>query len=159
VSGNLDPVRRSLVVRCSAERAFRVFTEEMGTWWPLDQFARSLEEAPPGVRATGVLVESRAGGSVMEKLSEGGHLSWGQVLVWDPPRRLVLAWKPNPSERPPTELEITFRPEGTGTRVDLEHRGWERLGEIAAESRDGYSGGWVMVFDRCFGKAAERAAA
>jgi uncharacterized protein YndB with AHSA1/START domain len=70
------------------------------------------------------------------------------VLEWVPPTRFVLAWKPNDSSRPPTEVEVRFTPEGGGTLVELEHRGWERLGEIAAEARQTYGGGWVRVLSR-----------
>jgi hypothetical protein len=67
----------------------------------------------------------------------------------------VLAWKPNSTPRPPTELEVRFTPEGGGTLVELEHRGWERLGEIAEDSRAEYGTGWVRVLD-LFREAAAR---
>ena len=71
------------------------------------------------------------------------------------PDALVLAWKPNTSPRPPTELEVRFTPEGDGTLVELEHRGWERLGEIAQEVRAGYGEGWRATLD-LFGQAIEK---
>jgi hypothetical protein len=49
---------------------------------------------------------------------------------------------------------VTFTADGTGTRVDLEHRGWERLGEVAAEAREEYTQGWPRVlaaFERSSG--------
>jgi uncharacterized protein YndB with AHSA1/START domain len=156
VSSNLEPIRRSILVRCSGERAFQVFTEEMSAWWPLDTHSRAVFEEHDGVRAVGVRVEPGSGGRVLEKLSNGERLSWGAVLVWDPPARLVIAWKPNASPLPPTELEITFRAEGAGTRVALEHRGWERLGENAEQARADYDEGWPTVFDQRYGQAAGR---
>ena len=30
----ITPVRKSLRVECTPERAFEVFTAEVGTWWP-----------------------------------------------------------------------------------------------------------------------------
>ena len=59
---------------------------------PAGDFA---DEERAGVTAVGVEVEPREGGQVLERLSSGERLSWGRVLVWDPPARLVLAWKPN----------------------------------------------------------------
>jgi uncharacterized protein YndB with AHSA1/START domain len=61
---------------------------------------------------------------------------------------VVLAWKPNTSDRPPTELEVRFTAVAGGTLVELEHRGWERLGEIAEEARAGYGQGWAGVLTR-----------
>jgi uncharacterized protein YndB with AHSA1/START domain len=131
-----------------------VFTQEMSSWWPLDTHSRAVDEELPKVTAVGVEVEPRAGGQVLERLSNGELRSWGRILVWDPPARVVLAWKPNRNPLPPTELELNFRAEGAGTRVVLEHRGWERLGEKAGKARAGYVEGWLKVFDRQFGRAA-----
>jgi uncharacterized protein YndB with AHSA1/START domain len=67
----------------------------------------------------------------------------------------VIAWKPNSNQAPPTEIEVVFTSEGDGTRVDLEHRAWERLGDLAAEGRADYDEGWDLVL----GRYAEVAAA
>ncbi len=42
---------------------------------------------------------------------------------------------------------MRFAADGEGTRVDLEHRGWERLGDIASEAREGYESGWPGVLE------------
>ncbi len=154
MSSALEPIRRSILVGCSAERAFRVFTEEMSSWWPLETHSRAADEELAGVTAVGVEVEPREGGRVLERLSNGERLSWGRIQVWDPPARLVIVWKPNGNHLPPTELELSFRAEGGRTRVLLEHRGWERLGGSGEKVRSGYVKGWPKVFDACFGRAA-----
>ena len=92
-----------------------------------------------------MVFEERAGGRVYEVMSDGTEGTWATILAWDPPRSFVLAWKPNLTDNPPTELEITFTPDDGGTRVDLEHRGWERLGALAAEARAGYGDNWTGV--------------
>lgn len=99
--------------------------------------------------------QGRAGGQVVEHLSNGEVLPWGEVIAWEPPSRFMLAWRPSFSSRPPTELEIRFTPDGDGTLVQLEHRGWELLGEIAEESRAGYGTGWVRTLG-LFQEAANR---
>jgi uncharacterized protein YndB with AHSA1/START domain len=157
MSLKLEPIRRSIVVHCSVEHAFSVFTQQMSSWWPLDTHSRAVDEELPGVTAVGVEVEPRAGGQVLERLSSGQRLSWGRILVWDPPARLVIAWKPNKKPLPPTELELSFRTEGAGTRVLLEHRGWERLGDSGEKIRAGYVEGWPKLFDARFGPAADKA--
>ena len=70
----------------------------------------------------------------------------------------MLAWKPNLTDNPPTELEISSSPDDGGTRVDLEHRGWERLGDLAQQGRGEYAGGWTLVFEERFAAAANGAA-
>ena len=87
-------------------------------------------------------------------MSDGTEGTWGTVLVWEPPSRVVLAWKPNTNDNPPTELEVRFTPDGGGTLVKLEHRGWERLGAIAERARADYGQGWVGVLSR-FATAAD----
>ena len=50
---------------------------------------------------------------------------------------------------------MIFRDEGEGTRVILEHRGWERLGDRGTEARMGYADGWPRVFAELYARAAE----
>ena len=70
---------------------------------------------------------------------------WADVLVWEPPRRLVLRWRVNP-ERRPTAVEVRVTPENGGTRIDLEHRGWDRIADEAG--RADYDPGWDFVLGR-----------
>jgi len=155
----IEPIHRSVTVRTDLERAFRLFTEEIGTWWPVETHSRAVDELEGrGVKVERVEFQGREGGLVLEHLSNGDALPWAQVLRWEPPGRLVLAWKPNSTPRPPTEVEVRFTSVEGGTLVELEHRGWERLGEIAAEAREGYSSGWIPVLAR-FEEAANGRAA
>lgn len=147
MSEQTEPIRRSVTVACSPERAFEVFTSEMGTWWPLGTHSRAASEhESEGVKVERVEVQGHVGGQVLEHMSNGIALPWADVLAWEPPARLVLAWKPNSADRPPTEVEVTFEAAGQGTLVRLEHRGWERLGaELREAARAGYDTGWEMV--------------
>ncbi|HKD34857.1 MAG TPA: SRPBCC family protein [Gaiellaceae bacterium] len=131
-------VRKSVVVDCSPEHAFEVFTDRLDTWWPFESHRPG--EAMP-VSAT---FEPRIGGRVYHTLADGKELEWATVLVWEPPARFVVDWHVTPSS-PPTELEVRFVPESDGTRVELEHRGWERYGERATEVRASYNEGWDVV--------------
>jgi uncharacterized protein YndB with AHSA1/START domain len=135
------PIRLSVTVGATPERAFTAFTREMGTWWPFA--AHSIYED----RADGVIFEERVGGRVIEQSPAGEDSHWADVLVWEPPRRFVLAWKPNPEAAAWTEVQVTFTSTADGTRVDLEHRGWERFGDEADERRAGYASenGWPAV--------------
>ncbi|HEV8564139.1 MAG TPA: SRPBCC domain-containing protein [Actinomycetota bacterium] len=150
----IDPIRASIAVHRAPEDAFRVFTRTMGTWWPVADYSMARDRQEEGIKVESVVFEEREGGRVYEVMSDGTEGTWGTVLAWDPPRRLVLGWKPNLTDNPPTELEITFSPDGDGTRVELEHRGWERLGALAEQAREGYGRGWTGVLG-LFAQAAE----
>jgi uncharacterized protein YndB with AHSA1/START domain len=156
----IDPIRRSIIVASSAEHAFDVFTRGMGSWWPLDgAHSRWNERREPGLKAEGVVVEPYVGGRIFETFSDGSEASWGTILVFDEPHRVVIAWKPNSGPYLPTEVDVEFIELDDGsTRVDLEHRGWERLGAEAAERRSSYLVGWQLPFDERFGRAAAETA-
>ena len=140
---NEAAVQKSVTVECSAERAFRVFTEDVGSWWPFEKI-HSVAEADVET----VIIEGRAGGRFYERTKSGEEHLWGSVLVWDPPRRLVSTWHPGRGDEASQQLEITFTPDGDATRVDLVHTGWERLGDRMAEAVASYDNGWETVLAR-----------
>ena len=148
-------VRRSIVVEAPQERAFSVFTEGMSTWWPLETHHIGEQKAEAAV------VEPRAGGRWYERAADGTECEWGRVIAWEPPERVVFGWhlgpewKYDPDEALATEVEVRFVVEGpTTTRVELEHRGFERLGERADELRIPVAGegGWSGLLE-LFSKA------
>ncbi len=148
------PVRKSLVVKAPPERAFSVFTAGIGRWWPPSHHigAAAFKDA---------VVEPRAGGRWYEIGEDGSECQWGHVIAWEPPRRLVLAWQISTAwafdPDLVTEVEVTFTPQAGGTtRVDLEHRHLERMGEGADGARASFdsSGGWSGILD-LFAQAAE----
>jgi hypothetical protein len=68
------------------------------------------------------------------------------VTVWEPPKRLGYLWHLRRDRADSTVVEITFVAEGEHrTRVEIEHRGWERLGAIGEEQRDRNRGGWATL--------------
>lgn len=150
----IEPIHATVKVGRTPEDAFRVFTQEMGSWWPLQAFSMA-EDTESGVKAESVVFEEHEGGRVYEVMSDGNEGTWATILTWDPPRRLVLAWKPNLTDHSPTELDVMFTAEGDGTRVDLEHRGWERLGALAEEARSGYGENWNDVLALFVGAAEQ----
>ena len=135
----IEVIRKSVTVDCSVEEAFRVFSAEPTTWWPAE--SHSLH----GERVEEIVFEGREGGDVYERTHAGYKGHWATVLAWEPPNRLALAWELTPS-LVGTVVEVRFVPEDAGTRVELEHRGWERLGALAIGARDDYAGGWPRVF-------------
>jgi uncharacterized protein YndB with AHSA1/START domain len=137
-------IRKSIHVKRPVERTFRLFTEEIGKWWPLKEgFSFG------GKRAAGIFIEGRDGGRFFERFVDGEEFDVGVVTTYAPPTRIVLTWKA-PEWDAATEVEVRFSPEDDGTRVDLEHRGWERTGATGRDRRNNYDGGWNRVL-ACFG--------
>ena len=143
----LEPVRKTIVVKRTPREAFDIFTARMGTWWPVRQFSLyQTDSVECGI-------EPRVGGQIFEVSSTGERGVWGTIREWEPPHRFVTTWHPGSDPETPTELEVRFVAEGDGTRVELEHRHWTELGAQAAQTRQGYDEGWVMVFETCFREA------
>ena len=142
------PVVKSVHVKCGVANAFEVFTRGIGSWWPLDQLAL----APGEVKE--VVWEEREGGEVYEISRSGERSHWATVLEWEPPAGFTIAWKVDPDALAATEVEVRFAPDRDGTQVVLEHRHWDRLGAGAAETRNGYDGGWETVLGRYVEKLA-----
>ena len=144
-----EPVRKSVRVLRTQEEAFALFTQHIDRWWPVEAFSRAADEQyGEGVKVERVVFEQRAGGRLFEVTSEGTEGVWAEVLTYEPPSRIVLAWKPNDRPEPPTEVEIDFETDGDGTIVRLEHRGWDQLGARAVEAREGHDGGWQLPLER-----------
>jgi uncharacterized protein YndB with AHSA1/START domain len=131
-------VRKSVLVRCSPEHAFRTYTERMSGWWPFE--GHSIYDD-----ADRVVWEERVGGRVYEVAPTGEEGLWGTIIAWDPPRSLAMTWHPDRGEETAQEVEIRFTPEGDGTRVDVVHTGWERIGPDFRERMAGYDKGWGTV--------------
>jgi uncharacterized protein YndB with AHSA1/START domain len=144
-----EPIRRSVTVGCPPEQAFRLFTEEIGSWWPVEVHSRAVDDfEDEGLKVERLEFQGRVGGQVLEHMSNGQALPWGEVVAWEPPTMFVLAWHPSFSTRPPTEVEVRFSSSGDGTLVELEHRGWEALGPDVAGIRDDYAAGWIPTLER-----------
>ena len=143
------PVRKSITVKAGAERAFQVFTQGVDTWWPR---THHIGKSP----MKKAIIEGGVGGRCYSEQVDGTECDWGQVLAWEPPRRLVLAWQIThgfgyePDLAKSSEVEVIFTPLGDGsTRVDLEHRYFARHGAGAASMRTavGAPGGWGSLLE------------
>jgi uncharacterized protein YndB with AHSA1/START domain len=154
---NIDPVRKSITVKASVERAFRVFTEEYDTWWPR---SHHIGKSP----MKKAIIEGHVGGRCYTEQVDGTECDWGTVLVWEPPQRFVMAWQIThqwgyePDLSKASEVEIRFIPVAEGsTRVELEHRNLERHGEGAESMRTSVDspGGWSDLL-KMFATVVER---
>jgi hypothetical protein len=144
----IAPVRKSIVVQATAQRAFDVFTAGMDRWWPKTH----------GIGAAAVLesiVEPFVGGRWYTRHADGTDVVVGHVRVWEPAQRFVCTWeigadwKPDARAAVASEVEVRFVPEGPAvTRVELEHRNFERMGAAAGEKmRNDVDGGWPTIIE------------
>jgi uncharacterized protein YndB with AHSA1/START domain len=113
----------ALRVKASPERAFEVFTREIGLWWrPNPLFAFTPRE--PGLMS----FEPGEGGRLIETRANGKVFEIGRIRVWDPPSRLVFGWRQATfAPDQDTEVEVRFEAVGEDTRVSVEHRGWDSV--------------------------------
>ncbi|MGH7640657.1 MAG: ArsR/SmtB family transcription factor [Candidatus Dormibacteria bacterium] len=142
-------VRRELLLAHRRELAFRRFTESIGEWWPLGRW--HFGAATPAT----LTLEARPGGRWYERGEDGTELVWGEVLVLEPPRRLVLSWRLPHPEVPGavllTEVDVGFTPvPPSDCRVRVEHR---PAGPLGAEARRlqadfGAEDGWTGLLLR-----------
>ena len=137
-------VQTSITVDAPLERAFTVFTDDIGSWWPPEHHILQGELAR-------MVFEPHVGGHVYDEATDGTVCRWARVVAYEPPHRVVISWDLNlqwqvetdPSKT--SEVEVRFVPEGPRrTRVELEHRhldrhsdGWEQM-RAAVASPDGW---------------------
>jgi uncharacterized protein YndB with AHSA1/START domain len=138
----IPPVVRTIDVHAPVDRAFQVFTERIGEWWPLEIHGAFEDKAETCV------LEPKIGGRLYERSTDGEEADWATVTAYDPPRLVRLSWQPNPNRPAPTEIEVTFTAKGDTTHVQLVHTGWELLGDEGQEARDNYNSSWPTTLAR-----------
>jgi uncharacterized protein YndB with AHSA1/START domain len=126
-----------------------MFTAGVDTWWPR---THHIGKSPMKEN----IIEGRTGGRCYSSQEDGSECDWGQILVWEPPHRFVMAWQITPEWgyepdlAKSSEVEVRFTAVGGGaTRVDLEHRHFERMGLGGAAMRTGVesAGGWGSLLE------------
>ena len=146
----IEPIRIAFELGCRPDHAFAVWTDRISRWWPADHTVT-------GEDALTVVLEGRAGGRIYERTRDGAEHDWGQVTVWEPPSRLVYLRHLKRDRSDATEVEIRFVDRGDdATRVEIEHRGWERLGATGEGWRDRNRGGWATLLPHFVAASALR---
>ena len=142
-----------VVVDAPPDEAFALFTDEIGLWWRRDTPYWNDRE-----RGLSVRIEPYVGGRFVEvqDFETGEGFEVGRVTAWEPGRRLALTWtQVGWPEGATTDVEVTFAAAGDGTRVRLEHRGFERVPEAQAFIA-GYDSGWKELLGWFAGHATHR---
>lgn len=121
------------------ERAFAAWVdpEELAQWWW------------PQWPDTTYDLDVRAGGHYRMHSAAAGFGVTGELTVVEPPHRLAMTWiwttgaEPTAADDAVVDLvEVTFEPDGPGTRVNVRHTSTEHVAEGGAEQ------GWNDVMDR-----------
>jgi hypothetical protein len=126
-----EPIRLSFRIDCSPEHAFDVWTTRLSTWWPK---GHTTSGDPDAV----VTLESRLGGRIFERASDGTDIEWGEITAWHPPHR--------------PEVRVAHR--SRARRLAIVHSGWERLGAAGTAWREANTAGWESMVP-AFRAAAE----
>lgn len=150
----IAPVTKSIRVKASQGKAFKFFTENLGRWWPSNF---SIGGSP----MKNAIMEPGAGGRWYEVGEDGTTCEWGEVLAWNPPHGVTLAWRIRADwQFDPdllTEVHVIFKAvSDRETEVTLEHRKLENYGEAAPQIVGVFDspGGWAGALTR-FGEGVE----
>ncbi len=154
----IAPVRKSIVVKATPAQAFEAFTARIDRWWPK---THGIGAAP----VVESIIDPYVGGRWHTRHEDGSDVTVGHVRVWEPGRRFAFSWEISADWKPDarlayaSEVEVRFTAEADGsTRVDLEHRDFERMGAAeGAKMRGAVDGGWVSILG-LFAQDAERGA-
>ena len=139
----IAPVRKTILVKATPEHAFEVFTAKIDRWWPKTH----------GIGASPIqqsFIEPFVGGRWYTRCEDASEVTVGHVRVWQPGVQLVVTWEVSATWKPDTrvafasEIEVRFLPDAAGgTRVELEHRNFERMGATeGATMRGAVDNGW-----------------
>ena len=126
-------IRKSIRVERSPEISFKAFCEEIGQWWPKGPSFGGKDLAD-------LRIEGRVGGRFYERYTDGTEFDIGQVTAYRSPTLVAFTWRA-PGWDGATQVEVRFLADGVGTRVELEHSGWEQA-DALREFRKNYDGGW-----------------
>jgi len=126
-------IRKSIFVGRVPEVSFRVFCEEITQWWP----------GGFGGKDTKLYLDREVGGRFYERRIDGSEYEIGRITAYQPPAIVAFTWRA-PSWDVTTRVEIRFAPERGGTRVELEHSGWEQDAKTQ-DARKNYDSGWETI--------------
>lgn len=130
-------ITKSVLLRCGSDRAFVLFTEHAGLWWPVDR--RHTKDPESAIRM-------RRDGRFWERSHDGREVELGRVRQWQPGERLLLDFYVGTGPEAPTEVEVTFAPEDQGTRVTVVHRPGA-AGELWGQRAPLFERSWTAVLE------------
>ena len=137
-------IEKTILLRCDVPRAFELFTQRLGEWWPPERRHTGDASSEIAMLPTG---------RFYERAHDGREVELGRVRTWEAPHRLVLDWYPGTDAAHPTRVEVRFVPEDGGTRVQLTHGPLPESEALFPQRAPRYVASWDLVLP-----ALERAA-
>lgn len=129
-------IRKSVLLPCPQPRAFTLFTARISEWWPADR--RHTRDPQSELFLT-------EGGRFWERARDGHEVDLGRVREWLAPERLLLDFYVGTDAAHPTEVEVSFVPEGAGTRVSITHRPTALSEEMWKLRNSAFDRSWDVV--------------
>jgi uncharacterized protein YndB with AHSA1/START domain len=129
---------KTVELRCEPARAFALFTERAGEWWPSER--RHTDDDASTIR-----IERE--GRFYECAADGTEVQLGLVRRFEPPHRLALDWYPGSGPAHATFVEVEFEPIVGGTRITVTHGAGAAPLETYDENATGYDRSWNLVLD------------
>ena len=149
----LDPIIKTIDVPCGQEKAFAVFVNEMGSWWPLDKRSMSLMQSD-GKPAKSLSIEAKLGGKIVEIGHDDTEYLWGTIRSYDPNDSVSMDFHMGLPPENASLVEVRFTALDNGrTRVELTQSNFEAFGDMAEMMRGGYGSGWVIIFEQGYKSA------
>jgi uncharacterized protein YndB with AHSA1/START domain len=134
---SIPPLVVEFDVATTPEHAFDTWVGDTRRWWPA---GHTMSGAPDAI-----VFEPCVGGRIFERDGDGNELPWGEVLAWEPPRRVRYLWHLFFPRAEATEVDVTFTPSPTGTAVRLVQSGFDALGDSGPVRRERTVQGWAAV--------------
>jgi uncharacterized protein YndB with AHSA1/START domain len=129
-------IQKTVLLRCPAERAFQLFTEQISDWWP-------KTHRPTKDPESRLFIEPA--GRFWELSRDGREVELGRVLAWDPPRRLEFDFYLGTNPSQPTAVEVIFTSESEGTRVTIHHRPKSESQDLWSQRAPIFEKSWEAV--------------
>lgn len=126
-------IRKSIKVERPPDISFKAFCEKMSQWWP----------GGFGGKDSKPFIEGHVGGRLFERNPDGTEYEIGRVTAYQPPSIVAFTWRA-PGWEVSTQVNVRFIAEGGGTRVELEHSGWDQDVKTR-NARKSYDEGWDFV--------------
>ena len=139
---------KSVVLPCSPERAFALFTERAGEWWPGER--RHTDDPSSEIRI-------EASGRFFERAGDGAEAELGLVRCYEPPRRVQLDWYPGTGPADPTLVDVRFEAVPGGTRVTVIHDAGSAGADAFERNAPAYARSWASVLVALTAQAPVRA--
>lgn len=137
-------IRKSIWVARPPAVSFKIFCDEMCDWWPGGFNGKDSK----------LCLEPTVGGRFYERKPDGTEYEIGRVTAYEPASLVAFSWRA-PSWEATTQVRIRFIDENGGTRVELEHSGWDQDSKTR-ESRRNYDAGWETILGHYQGAFAKQ---